>query len=265
MHLHTILSASFFLLTHVFAQDNNNRTCWGVDGQPWEENRKCPGSSACCGPDAECMPNRLCQRKGQAKNMFVRGPCAAAPWDMKECAVICVTEEENNRFPRVEQCEDGSYCCVDKNKRCCAEGRGYFLDDEGNLALGNSTESETTTSSLPTTTSSEAVSTSTQEPEPTQSSNNSTEEQDDGQAMKIGLGVGIPAAIAIVAVSAWLFLRRRNKTKRAQVPHVVTAEMYGHNNVKMPMSPQELEGYASTSEMYQKRGKVSSAPQELEG
>ena len=42
------------------------------------------------------MPSRLCQRKGQAKNMFVRGPCAAAPWDMKECAVICVT----GKFPQ---------------------------------------------------------------------------------------------------------------------------------------------------------------------
>ncbi|RBR23227.1 uncharacterized protein FIESC28_03969 [Fusarium coffeatum] len=241
MHLGTILSAFFLLLTYVFSQDNNNRTCWGVDGQPWEGNRKCPGSSACYGPDAECMPSRLGQRKGQAKNMFVRGPCAAAPWDMKECAVICVT---------------------DKNKRCCAEGRGYFLDDEGNLALGNSTESETTTSSLPTTTSVEAISTS------TQSSDNSTEtEEDDGQAMKIGLGVGIPAGIAIVAVAAWLFLRKRNKNKRAQIPHIATAEMYGRNDHKMsmPMSPQGLEGYASTSEMYQKRGKVSSAPQELEG
>ena len=156
---------------------------------------------------------------------------------------------------------------MDKNKRCCAEGRGYFLDDEGNLALGNSTEEETTTSSLPTTTSVEAISTSTQESEPTQSSDTSTEEEDDGQAMKIGLGVGIPAGIAIVAVAAWLFLRKRNKNKRAQVPHVATAEMYGRNDHKMPMpmSPQELEGYASTSEMYQKRGKVSSAPQELEG
>ena len=157
---------------------------------------------------------------------------------------------------------------MDKNKRCCAEGRGYFLDDEGNLALGNSTEEETTTSSLPTTTSVEAISISTEASEPTQSSDTSTEEEEDnGQAMKIGLGVGIPAGIAIVAVAAWLFLRKRNKNKRAQVPHVATAEMYGRNDHKMPMpmSPQELEGYASTSEMYQKRGKVSSAPQELEG
>jgi hypothetical protein len=41
------------------------------------------------------MPNRLCQRKGQAKNQFVRGPCAVAPYDRKKYTAICIKGKSN--------------------------------------------------------------------------------------------------------------------------------------------------------------------------
>lgn len=73
-----------------FAQD---AICWGVDGTPWTSNKRCPGSSTCCGADATCMPNRLCKNKGQAVDEFVRGPCAVKPYSKEKCAAICVYGE----------------------------------------------------------------------------------------------------------------------------------------------------------------------------
>lgn len=48
-----------------------------------------------------------------------------------------ITDESENSnpgsLPRVNQCEDGSYCCqIDTS--CCANGKGVFLDEDGNVA-----------------------------------------------------------------------------------------------------------------------------------
>jgi hypothetical protein len=87
MHFSFVLSVSYAILQPAMAQEG---VCWGVDGKQWTNNKQCPGSSACCGEGASCMPNRLCKNKGQGEDEFVRGPCAVAPYDKKKCAAICL-------------------------------------------------------------------------------------------------------------------------------------------------------------------------------
>ncbi|KAF5564263.1 hypothetical protein FNAPI_2256 [Fusarium napiforme] len=190
--------------------------CWGVDGKQWTNNKQCPGSSACCGEGATYMPNRLCKNKGQGENEFVRGPYAVAPYDKKKCAAICLYEERNNRFPRVKQCDDGSYCCSEDDPGCCAGKRGVFLDSKGNIENDVTSSSasliETTSSAeTPSSTVIAASTTTSSYPSPTsdETEETNTGTTDNSQGMKIGLGVGVPAATIIVGLSVWLFLRKR--------------------------------------------------------
>ncbi|KAJ3547227.1 hypothetical protein NM208_g1625 [Fusarium decemcellulare] len=224
--MHLGIAICLALLLPVAAQQG---VCWGVDGKQWINNKQCPGSSACCGEGATCMPNRLCKNKGQGENEFVRGPCAVAPYDKKKCAAICIYEERNNRFPRVKRRDDESYCCSDDDPGCCDGKRGTFLDSRGNIEAEEdsttTTSSEvTTTSSAPETssTSSSTAATTTLFSEPSATSDETMKEMDDPDAettdnslgMKIGLGLGIPAAAIIAALSVWLFLRRRQSTSQ---------------------------------------------------
>jgi hypothetical protein len=65
-------------------------TCFGFDGDAYTNNTICPGSNACCGVTATCLPNRLCHNIGDAAGTFVRGPCALDPYDPTTCAEICL-------------------------------------------------------------------------------------------------------------------------------------------------------------------------------
>ncbi|RSL48018.1 hypothetical protein CEP54_013117 [Fusarium duplospermum] len=247
------------------AQDD---ICWGVDGTPWTSNKRCPGSSTCCGADATCMPNRLCKNKGQAVDEFVRGPCAVKPYSKEKCAAICVYEEDNDRFPRVKRCEDGSFCC-DNDSGCCNAGRGVFIDDEGNPE-GSSTEKKTTasTTSAPASTFTSSVSSTTSsEPNPSsdaeeQNNDKGSDNSDSDMGLKIGLGVGIPAAAIGAALAVWFFLRKRRAAadqpknyspgyapaypdmhhQQQQPVYQSYAEMEGSRDSKAPGAVQELQG-----------------------
>ncbi|CEI60437.1 hypothetical protein FVEN_g6572 [Fusarium venenatum] len=270
MHLKHIFSITILLLPQVIAHEG---ICWGVNGKQWTDNMKCPGSSACCGPDATCMPNRLCQRKGQAKNQFIRGPCAVAPYDRKKCAIICIREETNDRFPRVEQCDDGSYCC-DYDSGCCAGGRGVFLAEDGSIEDNSTSTTSEISSAFSTSTILSTFSTfstefSTTSSEPTTSSTEEADTETDSggtsQGVTIGLGVGIPIAAIIAAVSTWLFLRRRSKKQNPPPSYPVTSKMYEQSDNKTWI-PQELDGHDAMGEMNHGRSaKIPGTPQELQG
>ncbi|RGP59797.1 hypothetical protein FSPOR_11048 [Fusarium sporotrichioides] len=266
MHLKHIFSITILLLPQVIAQEG---VCWGVNGKQWTDNKKCPGSSACCGPDATCMPNRLCQRKGQAKNQFVRGPCAVAPYDRKKCATICIREETNDRFPRVEQCDDGSYCC-DYDSGCCVGGRGVFLDEDGNIEDNSTTTSSEISSAFLTSSTLSTFltefSTTSSEPTATETEEAEAETGDDSQGVKIGLGVGIPIAAIIAAVSTWLFLRRRSKKQSPPPSYPVTSKMHEKSGNEISRTPQELDGHTAMGGMNHQQGaKIPGSPQELQG
>ncbi|CAF3487269.1 hypothetical protein SNK05_004582 [Fusarium graminearum] len=269
MHPSHIFSITILLLPQVIAQEG---ICWGVNGMQWKDNHKCPGSSACCGPDATCMPNRLCQRKGQTKNQFVRGPCAVAPYDRKKYTAICIKEETNNRFPRVEQCDDGSYCC-EYDSGCCVGGRGVFLSSDGSIednSTSTTSELSSTFSTLSTTLStfSTEYSTTASEPSTTATAEADTEDEDadNSQGVKIGLGVGIPIAAIIAGLSAWLFLRRRSKKQNLPPSYPATSNTYEKSGAKIPWTPQELDGYNGMTGVYNGRSaKIPGKPQELQG
>ncbi|KAI8675648.1 hypothetical protein NCS57_00466600 [Fusarium keratoplasticum] len=267
-----------------------NDICWGVDGTPWTSNKRCPGSSTCCGADATCMPNRLCKNKGQAVDEFVRGPCAVKPYSKEKCAAICVYEEVNNRFPRVKRCEDGSYCC-DNDSGCCDAGRGVFIDDEGNPE-GSTKEKETTSSEAPETTTSSIASTTSAPSSTSTSSVASTtstdsspssdaEEQnndkesdasDDDMGLKIGLVVGIPAAAIGAALAVWLFLRKKRASADQPKPYLpeyapAYPDMYQQRPPQMYQYQQQQQPvYQSYAEMDGRRdSKAPGAVQELQG
>lgn len=159
--------------------------------------------------------------------MFVRGPCLSQDYDAKKCGGICLEDEgfEGFIFPRVERCEDGSYCCVSTIPNCCLRGLGIFLDDKGDVisTTSSSAASSTTTDSPSSTASNDAASTTDSSAEASGTGANSSESQDGGNSsdsgssdmgLKVGLGVGIPVAAIIGGLAAW-FLIRRNKKRAA--------------------------------------------------
>lgn len=134
--------------------------CYGYNGASYVNNTKCPGSNACCGYEATCVSNRLCHNPGDAEGTYVRGPCANDVWD-STCAQVCLyskwtncclsanVSNTNRQFstdetllsgflPRVSQCSDGSWCCS-YDATCCSNGRGVFLDSDGNSATAEAT------------------------------------------------------------------------------------------------------------------------------
>lgn len=49
------------------------------------------------------------------------------------------TEILSGFLPRVSQCGDGSWCCAN-DATCCSNGRGIFLDSDGNSATAEGTK-----------------------------------------------------------------------------------------------------------------------------
>ena len=85
------LSIAFALLSTL--QLSAALSCYSYDGFVYEDQQICPGSSQCCGVNATCTENRLCENQGERENTFVRGPCAVHPWDPAVCATICLYGE----------------------------------------------------------------------------------------------------------------------------------------------------------------------------
>jgi hypothetical protein len=84
------LASALVLLLLPIASAVENVTCYGFDGSTWENNFICEGSSACCGVNGICMPNKLCNSKKDGTGELIRGPCAVKPYDVEECAEICL-------------------------------------------------------------------------------------------------------------------------------------------------------------------------------
>lgn len=79
-----------FVFQSIFIKSTVAVTCFGVNGLAYADNVICPGSNACCGSTATCLPNRLCHNQGDNNDTFVRGPCAITPYTVDSCAEICV-------------------------------------------------------------------------------------------------------------------------------------------------------------------------------
>ncbi|KAK4202129.1 hypothetical protein QBC40DRAFT_277011 [Triangularia verruculosa] len=237
-------------------------TCYGFAGQSYTDNTLCPGSNSCCGRRATCLSNRLCHNPNDPEDLWVRGPCAIRGWD-DSCGQICLyneTEASNGVLPRVVQCGDGSLCC-NNNPQCCQDGKGTFLNEQGEIvssrAIGPTTSfpplsgtgTVRTTAPVPTpttsTTSSESTSSSVSTPE-TSSLPTGTETvspgpstpNEENNSLKLGLGIGIPCGVLAAALLIFLFIKRQKKRKALSRPEVVEvhgesrhlAEMYGHHN-----------------------------------
>ncbi|KAF5026387.1 hypothetical protein F66182_1515 [Fusarium sp. NRRL 66182] len=255
MRLFNIAGLALLCLSaSVLAQDAE--TCFEVDRTPWPKNKKCPGTSACCGVDADCMPNRLCKNKDSPPNEYVRGPCAVVPFNKKDCAAICVYTRDDKRFPRVYECDDGSFCC-DNDEDCCKDRRGEFLDNRGNIVDNpNATTttdaaiSSTGTNSATLVTTTAAGTTSVDSPESTRDSS-VNDDSSSSQGVKIGVGVAVPVAVIALAVGAWFFFRNRRKRTPVPQQEEKTHELPPDNRIaelahnpqpKPTQTPQELPG-----------------------
>ncbi|KAF2138954.1 uncharacterized protein K452DRAFT_300543 [Aplosporella prunicola CBS 121167] len=235
----------FFIIFSLFLCFVNGRTCYGVNGLAYEDNQVCPGSSACCGVEATCLPNRLCHNPNDANATLVRGPCAEYPYDSTVCGKICLqneTEAANGFLPRVTVCPDGSLCC-NYNPTCCSDGNGIWLSETGDEVFLTrpssllSSSSSASTSSITSTKSSDAAvsvadvptataagpSASNTAPLSSQtiaaagSSATSTSGLTTGA--KIGIGIGVPVAVAIIgALGVGLYLLHRRQ-KAPTMPH----------------------------------------------
>ena len=150
-------SAIFLLFWTFHVKLSIQLNCYNVDGSVWDKQVQCPGSQSCCLTLGECTQNRLCAKPN---NELIRGPCLNAQFD--DCSPLChysmysrkfppsherilthTPANERNMFPRVHQCDDGSYCC-DNSPDCCRNGTGIFLLPNGKLS---STTSSTVISS----------------------------------------------------------------------------------------------------------------------
>jgi hypothetical protein len=244
-------------------------TCYGYDGTAITDNQVCAGSNACCGATATCLSNRLCHNEGDNNGTFVRGPCAVQPYDPNTCAEICLygiaspylskialhitnfsADEVNGFFPRVNICDNGSYCCND-DVQCCSAGRGVFLDSTGAIvasppsstsstmstassitstsrvtsassvtSASASTTLVSTTTSITTSPTNSQAQTSSSTASATASSSPATADTSSSLATgtKIGLGVGVPLgvlALGVLASTIW-YQRRRIKIAEAQ-------------------------------------------------
>ncbi|KAK3995921.1 hypothetical protein QBC44DRAFT_3937 [Cladorrhinum sp. PSN332] len=297
LRLH-VLSAALLpiLVFFVSIPAVNAETCFRLDGRVMVNNRKCPGSNACCGETATCLSNRLCHNDGDPPDLWVRGPCFINGWDGgTDCAQICLyNETATNRMPRVTQCDDGSLCC-DDNKNCCAEKKGIFLDARGNkvsaratgatlsfppgvsstssLSSSTSTTSITlSTSTLTTqTTSSPAAGTGLGNSEPSSSSSAApiTEtSSSDMIGLKVGLGLGIPLAFLISGLLVYCFLRKRNAAQSEKSGDYQStmgvSEMHGDASYISEAPPNYKPGYVYSGS-HAKSVSANSHPVEMGG
>lgn len=245
-----LCNALFPLLT--LADGTVGIVCYGYNGLSYVNNTKCPGSNACCGYQATCISNRLCHNPGDPEGTYVRGPCANDLWD-STCAQVCLfneTEALGGFLPRVSQCGDGSWCCTN-DPTCCSNGRGVFLDSDGNSALAEGTKtvsyppvsgsgierytkstSTTAPSTTPSTTSTTLISTTLSSVTPQATSTTSSaptttgssasldspgdEDDDSGTKIGLGVGLGVPLAAIVAGLSVWLVLRRKRRPNESQ-------------------------------------------------
>ncbi|TLD11785.1 hypothetical protein PspLS_11659 [Pyricularia sp. CBS 133598] len=257
------------LLGQVHLAASQSIPCFGVNGLLYPEQAKCPGSNACCGVGAICLPNRLCKNPNDNEGLFVRGPCLPQPFD-EDCPKISEAGA-NNVFPRVTVCADGSLCC-NNDPQCCSKGNGRWLGGRGNLlssppSLSSASSVVSTTSSASgplsssqgnqantngaspradsssTTTlaaSSTATTTSTAGEDTAAPRQRTTGSDSDAEtlALKVGLGIGIPFAAAIAAFAVWycFWQRRRKSTKAAKIAQQQQQMLPASNYSLMPGS-----------------------------
>lgn len=160
----------------------------------------------------------------------------------------------DGRFPQVEICGEGVYCCrVGENACCDDDSNLVYLDEDGILEStkplttteeSSSATADSTTSSSeaePTTSSSDSPETTTSDefPEfetPTagageeESSDEESSDPDDSVGFKAGLGVGIPLAAGLAGLVTWWMIRRqRGKHIAEREPsHPPTEEHKGY-------------------------------------
>ncbi|EFQ36252.1 uncharacterized protein GLRG_11397 [Colletotrichum graminicola M1.001] len=230
----------FICSLFLFTGASQGETCYSYSGLAWPNQKVCEGSSACCGVKDDCMPNRLCKSQDLRDNILVRGPCLSTPWDRSNCAQTCVFNETTintgfvtDVFPRVEDCGNSTYCCMQGSESCCdSSARKVFLDDNG--VLLSAAPSQTTSSSvvssteatLTTASSSQTLST-TVTSEPTQDPvDGSDSGANEALALKVGLGVGIPFAAMVVGLATWLITRKLRK-KDSNASEQVAPTSYG--------------------------------------
>ncbi|KAG5296731.1 hypothetical protein I7I48_05646 [Histoplasma ohiense] len=255
--------------------------CYGSTGTRFGNNTKCPDSDSCCQTADQCRPDRLCV-SNKDPDTLVRAPCSANPWN-DNCAKVCIEEDSSGFLPRVNICRDGSYCCV-KDPTCCADKRGFFLNDDGSIKRrANETLPEETTSEItPKTTSRKASSTTTTsisvpnealtktpttvptETQPTRSPTSTIYPDNPQPALsspgisrpaKFGIGFGVSFGVILLGLVAFFAWRSRQRKSRLQVnpsayPNYDQSNKIGEVPVELPTPQQqapvsELEGYHS--------------------
>ncbi|KAF1810125.1 hypothetical protein P152DRAFT_440771 [Eremomyces bilateralis CBS 781.70] len=242
-------------------------TCYGFDGNPRGNNTRCPGSNACCGIEADCLSNRLCHNPGDGPGILVRGPCRVDPYDSGTCAQICLYSESTFKdettgfFPRVHICDNGSLCCENR-PRCCNDGAGIFLDNQGSIAdrapsttftygpertaaTFQTASESTTTSSQATTSVVSSTSLSSRTPIPSGPSpynpNDSNNSRGDDDDRNLGLIVGLSVSIPLVCIIAICFAvysfwwRKRTPSQPATQQHPVDCPVKQERPIDFPV------------------------------
>jgi hypothetical protein len=134
----------------------------------------------------------------------------------------------------LNQCDDGSWCCVDmnsynggagvvSNQTCCQKGEGVKIVSGRAISASTST-SMSISSSLGSRT---ASPTSTGVPAPTQSQSGTTQSSNN---VPIGVGVGVGIGIPVICCVAFLFFRRNRK----QLHRSDAVDQTGHGHVYDP-------------------------------
>ncbi|OAX81989.1 hypothetical protein ACJ72_03665 [Emergomyces africanus] len=253
---------------------NDGIKCYGSKGNIFNNNTKCPNSDSCCQTVEQCRPDRLCL-SNKDLDILVRAPCSVYPWS-NNCAKVCVEEDSSGFLPRVNICQDGSYCCV-KDTACCVDKLGFFLNDDGTIkARANETTPDTTTK-VPITTTPPSTTLDKQPTEaPTQASTNApgpgfsqgptTDSPTPtasaevpppasggiSQPAKFGVGFGVAFGGVLIIIIAYFAWRNRQRKNRLQI-NPAAYPTYGQKNkigetaVELPTPQQgplsELEGY----------------------
>ncbi|KKZ62532.1 hypothetical protein EMCG_02938 [[Emmonsia] crescens] len=260
---------------------NKKITCFSSKGRPLTNNEKCPDSDSCCQTAEQCRPDRLCVAN-KDKDVIVRAGCNTYPWS-DNCAKICIEEDSSGILPRVNICQDGSYCCV-KDTTCCVDRRGIFLNNDGSIkGRANEPISHTTSSKIPivgttsTTTSTTSTTALTETPTETPTDNATraytgfTEGPAVGppaattspeipqpassgisQSAKFGIGFGVAFGIILLVLIGYFAWRNRQLKKQLQM-NPAAYPTYGQTSkmseipVELPTPhhapPSELDGY----------------------
>jgi len=203
---------------------DKNITCFSFTGDiQYSNNTQCPGSGSCCQTAAQCRPDRLCSANND-NNTLIRAACIDRPWSLTSCSQICLYDPITFTLPRVNICQDGSYCCDNQTNtttNCCLDKLGVFLDQQGNI-IGRANQTSTSTIVSSATTSSSSTSSSTS----TAHSQSSTHHN---LALYIALPICLVIAILICVGSFWFCWRRKQRpTTHGSLPahEIGTADAY---------------------------------------